>query len=139
SSSRSICHAGCMIHRNAMIALGLFVAGAPAQADELRDAVVAEMPALMTLYRDLHAYPELSMQEVNTARKLALRMRKLGFQVTEGVGKTGVVAIMRNGPGPTVLLRADMDGLPVTEQTGLPYASKEVGTPASGVRSGIMH
>lgn len=128
-----------MVRRFALLAFGLFGFAQAAQADELRDAVTAEMPALMALYRDLHAHPELSMQEVNTAKKLALRMRRLGFQVTEGVGKTGVVAVMRNGPGPTLLLRADMDGLPVTEQTGLPFASKEVGTPASGVLSGVMH
>ena len=82
------------------------------------------MPSLMALYRDLHSNPELSMAETKTAAKLAAEARKLGFDVTTGVGKTGVVAVMRNGPGPTLMLRADMDGLPVAEQTGLPYASK---------------
>ena len=112
---------------------------APVQADELRDAVAADMPELMELYRDLHAHPELSFEEVETARKLAARMRELGFEVTEGVGKTGVVSVMTNGEGPTVMLRADMDGLPVVEQTGLPFASKEVAVPASGVETGVMH
>ncbi|OZA91516.1 MAG: peptidase M20 [Erythrobacter sp. 34-65-8] len=112
---------------------------APAQADELRDGVRAQMPALMEMYRDLHANPELSFEEFETAKKLATRMRAMGFDVTEGVGKTGVVAVMRNGDGPTVMLRADMDGLPVIEQTGLPYASKRVATPASGVETGVMH
>ena len=97
------------------------------------------MPKLMDLYRDLHEHPELSFEEVKTAAKLAVRMRALGFEVTEGVGKTGIVAVMRNGDGPTVMLRADMDGLPVTEQTGLPYASKQVAVPASGVETGVMH
>lgn len=115
------------------------VLAAPAHADELRDAVAADMPALMELYRDLHAHPELSFQEVETAKKLAARMRELGFAVTENVGKTGVVAVMENGAGPTVMLRADMDGLPVVEQTGLPFASKEVAVPASGVETGVMH
>lgn len=111
----------------------------PAQADELRDAVAADLPDLVTLYQDLHANPELSFQEVETAAKLAKRARALGFEVTEGVGKTGVVAVMRNGDGPTVMLRADMDGLPVIEQTGLPYASKRRAVPQTGIETGVMH
>ncbi|MBD2841999.1 amidohydrolase [Erythrobacter rubeus] len=118
--------------------------GSPAMADDhggdgLRAEVMADIPGLMEVYKDLHANPELSFQEFETAKKLAARARELGFEVTEGVGQTGVVAVMRNGEGPTVMLRADMDGLPVTEQTGLPYASKARGVPASGVESGIMH
>jgi hippurate hydrolase len=112
---------------------------APAHANELRDAVAADMPELVALYQDLHANPELSFQEVETARKLAARARALGFEVTEGVGKTGVVAVMKNGDGPTVMLRADMDGLPVIEQTGLPYASKRRAVPATGIETGVMH
>ena len=115
------------------------VLAAPAQADELRDEVMADMPGLMEVYKDLHANPELSFQEFETAKKLAAKARELGFEVTEGVGQTGVVAVMENGAGPTVMLRADMDGLPVVEQTGLPYASKARGVPASGVETGIMH
>lgn len=117
----------------------LALGAVPAQADELREAVAADMPALMTLYEDLHANPELSFQEVETAKKLATRARALGFEVTEGVGKTGVVAVMRNGEGPVVMLRADMDGLPVIEQTGLPYASKRRAVPATGIETGVMH
>jgi hippurate hydrolase len=79
------------------------------------------------------------MQEVRTPAKLAPEMRKLGFTVTEKVGKTGVVAVMRNGPGPVLMLRADMDGLPVVEQTGLPFASKVRATARSGVETGVMH
>ena len=112
---------------------------APAQADDLRDDLMADMPGLMELYRDLHANPELSFEEVETAKKLATRMRALGFEVTEGVGRTGVVAVMANGDGPTLMLRADMDGLPVVEDTGLPFASKQTATPASGVTTGVMH
>ncbi len=111
----------------------------PAQADDLRDDLAQDMPDLIALYQDLHAHPELSFQEHKTAAKLAERARALGFEVTEGVGKTGVVAVMRNGEGPTVMLRADMDGLPVVEQTGLPFASKQIGIPESGVETGIMH
>jgi hippurate hydrolase len=117
----------------------LALGAVPAKADDLRAAVAADMPALVTLYQDLHANPELSFQEVETAKKLAARARALGFEVTESVGKTGVVAVMKNGPGPVVMLRADMDGLPVIEQTGLPYASKRRAVPATGIETGVMH
>jgi len=111
----------------------------PAAADPLRDAVAKDMPSLLSLYRDLHANPELSMEEVKTSAKLAAEARKLGFDVTTGVGKTGVVAIMKNGPGPVLLVRADMDGLPVVEQTGLSFASRVKGTSRAGGVTGIMH
>ncbi|WP_128892462.1 amidohydrolase [Erythrobacter sp. HKB08] len=110
-----------------------------AQADDLRTDLAADMPELMELYRDLHANPELSFQEFETAAKLAERFREMGFETTEKVGQTGVVGVMKNGDGPVVMLRADMDGLPVIEQTGLEYASKRVATPASGVETGVMH
>ena len=127
------------ILRTALLAAAAVIAPQAAQADELREAVAADMPGLMELYRDLHANPELSFQEHRTAAKLAGLLRDMDFDVTEGVGQTGVVALMENGPGPVVMLRADMDGLPVTEDTGLPFASTKRGTPASGVESGIMH
>jgi hippurate hydrolase len=111
----------------------------PASAATLSDAIRADMPQLMTLYRDLHANPELSMQEVRTPAKLAPEMRKLGFAVTEHVGKTGVVAVMKNGPGPVLLIRADMDALPVKEQTGLPFASKMRGKTLDGQDTDVMH
>ncbi|MET8858098.1 MULTISPECIES: amidohydrolase [unclassified Streptomyces] len=88
------------------------------------------VPALEDFYRDLHRHPELSLREHRTAALLAERLREAGYDTTEGVGGTGVVGVLRNGDGPTVLLRADMDALPVTEETGLPYAS---GT------AGVMH
>jgi amidohydrolase len=81
-------------------------------------------PSLDVLYRDLHAHPELGMQETRTAALLAQKMRTLGFTVTEKVGGTGVVAIYRNGVGPTVMVRTELDGLPMEEKTGLPYASR---------------
>lgn len=93
----------------------------------------------MDIYRDLHANPELSFQEVRSAAKLAAAARKTGFEVAEKVGKTGVVAVMCNGPGPVMLIRADIDGLPVIEQTGLALASKRRGTSTAGVESGVMH
>lgn len=84
------------------------------------------------VYRDLHQHPELSGQEHRTAAVVAERLGLAGFDVNTGVGGTGVVGILRNGEGPSVLLRADMDGLPVLEDTGLPYASREVATPPGG-------
>ena len=94
---------------------------------------------LADLYRDLHAHPELSFAEHRTAGVVAGRVRGLGYEVTEGVGGTGVVAVLRNGAGPTVLLRADMDALPVQEATGLPYASTRRGTDPAGKDVPLMH
>jgi hippurate hydrolase len=122
-----------------LIAAALLSTSAIAAADPIADGVAKDMPSLMALYRDLHANPELSMQEVKSAAKMAAEAKKLGFTVTTGVGKTGVVAVMKNGPGPVLLLRADMDGLPVVEQTGLPFASKVTATSVAGVESGVMH
>ncbi|WP_046904712.1 amidohydrolase [Croceibacterium atlanticum] len=125
--------------RAATLPLAILLASSPVAAQDLRSELAADMPALMELYRDLHAHPELSFQEEKTAAKLASLMREMGFDVTEGVGQTGVVAVMENGEGPVLMLRADMDGLPVNEQTGLPFASLDRGIPESGVESGIMH
>ncbi|PTQ12644.1 peptidase M20 [Sphingomonas oleivorans] len=123
-----------------LIALSLLLAATPAAAaDPLRDAIKADMPDLLAIYRDFHANPELSFQETRSAAKLAAEARKLGFEVTTGVGRTGVVAVMRNGPGPVVLLRADMDGLPVPEQTGLAYASKAKSLTREGAETPVMH
>lgn len=123
----------------AMLAGSAALLATPAAADELRDSLGEKMPALMELYKDLHEHPELSFEETRTAAKLAALMRAEGFEVTEQVGRTGVVAIMRNGAGPTVMLRADMDGLPVVEQTGLPYASEKTATTEEGITTGVMH
>ncbi len=121
------------------LAAGAAIFSVPASADELRSAIDADLSSLMEIYRDLHANPELSFQEVRTAAKLAAEAKRLGFEVTEKVGQTGVVAVMKNGAGPVVMIRADMDGLPVEEQTGLSYASKKRGVSKSGTESGIMH
>jgi amidohydrolase len=114
-------------------------APAPALAQDLRQAVTGDMADLMALYRDLHAHPELSMQETRSAARMAEEARRAGFTVTTNVGGTGVVAVLENGPGPVLLLRADMDALPVEEQTGLPFASRVRGTSLAGVESGVMH
>jgi len=97
------------------------------------------LPALEAVYQDLHAHPELSMQEMRTAGIAADRLRAAGYEVTAGVGKTGVVGLLRNGDGPTVMLRADMDALPVQEATGLPYASTATATDSSGKTVPVMH
>ncbi|MFC9929166.1 amidohydrolase [Streptomyces sp. NPDC127190] len=97
------------------------------------------LPGLLALYQDLHAHPELSFQEFRTARTVAARLREQGWEVTEGIGGTGVVGVLANGPGPVVLLRADMDALPVKEETGLPYASTATGTDARGEEVPVMH
>ncbi|HEY7862092.1 MAG TPA: amidohydrolase, partial [Thermoanaerobaculia bacterium] len=110
----------------------LLVAADPAAAQSAAapnvTAVLAPLdalqPELEKLYIELHQMPELSLQEEKTSAKMAERLRALGFEVTERVGGWGVVGVMKNGPGPTVMVRADMDGLPVEEKTGLPYASK---------------
>src|SRR6266576_90360 len=97
------------------------------------------LPELEAVYKDIHAHPELSMQETRTAGIAANHLKALGFDVTTGVGKTGVVGILRNGDGPTVMLRADMDALPVKEETGLPYASKITAADNEGESVPVMH
>lgn len=94
---------------------------------------------LEALYVDLHAHPELSFQETRTASVAAAHLRDLGLRVEEGIGITGVVGVLENGPGPVVWLRADMDALPVEEQTGLPYASTARGISPAGVEVPVMH
>lgn len=120
-------------------ALAWLMIATPVGAAPADMGVAARMDELMRLYRDLHANPELSLQEHKTAAKLAAFVRPLGFTVTTGVGGTGVVAVMRNGPGPVLLIRADMDGLPVEEKTGLDFASTVRATTRDGVESAVMH
>jgi len=99
----------------------------------------AEYPSLFEIYKNLHAHPELSMMEIKTAALVAGELRKLGFQVTEKVGHTGVVGVLANGPGPTILVRADMDGLPIKENSGVPYASTDVVRDITGTDQPAMH
>ena len=99
----------------------------------------ATRPWQEELYRDVHQHPELSHQETRTAGLVAERLRGAGFEVHEQVGGTGVVGVLRNGAGATVLLRADMDALPVREATGLPYASQVTTTDADGQEVPVMH
>jgi hippurate hydrolase len=126
------------------IIAAIFASGpAFAAGFDLRDAVRAKVDAeyvsLETIYHDLHANPELSFMETRTAMLLASELRALGFEVTEHVGNTGVVAVLKNGDGPTVLVRGDMDALPLKETTGLPFASTAVVKDASGKDQPAMH
>ena len=100
---------------------------------------VLSLDELAALYRDLHAHPELAFAEHRTAGIVAERLSGLGYQVTTGVGGTGVVGLLRNEDGPVVLLRADMDGLPVLEQTGLPHASTRRAPGRDGTEVPVMH
>lgn len=101
--------------------------------------IAAHRTELDALYKHLHTHPELSFQEHETARRIADELRKTGAEVTAGVGRGGVVGVLRNGPGPVVLVRTDMDALPVTEETGLPYASRQTATDRAGRTVGVMH
>ena len=101
--------------------------------------VAALEPELESLYRDLHEHPELAFHEQRTAAALAGRLKALGFDVTTQVGGTGLVAILRNGPGPVVMLRTELDALPIEEKTGLPFASKVKGVDAEGKVVPVAH
>jgi hippurate hydrolase len=124
----------------AMAALTLAAAPAFAQDTALRAAVEADYDAnLGALFDHFHRNPELSGMETQTAARMASELRALGYEVTEGVGGTGVVAVLRNGDGPTVMIRADMDGLPLQEQSGLPNASTARQVDADGTEKPVMH
>lgn len=110
-----------------------------AKPGRLASKVASLVPDLETVYKDIHSHPELSLQETRTAAIVAERLRAAGYEVTSGVGKTGVVGVLRNGPGPTVMLRADMDALPVQESTGLDYASKATAVDREGNTVAVMH
>ena len=97
----------------------------PALKAAIEASIEADYPKLDALYKDIHAHPELAFQEVKTAAKLAAEMRALGFEVTEKVGRTGLVAIYSNGDGPTIMVRTELDALPMEEKTGLAYASRD--------------
>ena len=94
---------------------------------------------LFDLYKELHANPELSYQEIETSARLAVILKEMGYEVTEGFGGTGVVAILKNGKGKTIMLRADMDGLPVKERTGVSYSSKKKVINLEGQEVFTMH
>ncbi len=130
--------------KSILIALALAASFASTQTSSpanssLTSEVNAVYPKVEPLYEDLHKNPELSLHEVNTAAKLAARLRDLGYDVTEKVGGTGVVALLRNGAGPTVMLRTELDALPVEEKTGVPYASTTHTKDDAGHDVPVMH
>ncbi|MBK6948672.1 MAG: amidohydrolase [Haliscomenobacter sp.] len=127
--------------RNLLLLAGCLVICSFTRGDHpaiTREAIAEEIPFLLDFYKQLHQSPELSFQEKETSRKLAAELRKVGYEVTEGVGGYGIVGILKNGPGPTILYRTDMDALPMVEKTGLPYASA-VKVPHNGQETGTMH
>ena len=130
----------------ALAAASILPVGPPASAADstplparVSARVSAEYPALFELYKELHARPELSFREEKTAARLAAELRRTGYEVTTGVGGHGLVAVLKNGSGPTLLLRTDLDGLPVKEMTGLSYASQTRVTDAEGNEVNTMH
>jgi amidohydrolase len=130
-----------------IVILTLFLTSSAFAQSSLDQMIDREIPSLVATYKQLHAAPELSMQEKNTSALVASRLRELGYEVTYPVGQYtepgttcyGVVAVMKNGAGPTVLVRSDMDALPVLEQTGLPYASSVRAKSPSGDDVPVMH
>ncbi|MEJ8859209.1 amidohydrolase [Variovorax robiniae] len=112
--------------------------GAARFATDVEKLITTDYAGVEAIYKDIHAHPELAMEEVNTAKKLAVAMRELGFEVTEGIGKTGIVAMLRNGTGPTIMVRTELDALPMEEKTGLPYASK-IKTNYNGKETYVAH
>lgn len=119
-----------------LAALGVSAMAQTAPTSKETEAVY---PQAYELYLDLHQHPELSSHEVQTAAKLAAELRKLGYDVTENVGGTGIVAVMKNGAGPTIMLRTELDALPVEEKTGLAYASKATAKDDAGHEVPVMH
>ncbi len=111
----------------------------PANRELVSSRIAQEYASLFEFYKQLHSHPELSFQEAQSAARVAEELRRAGFEVTTGVGGHGLVAVLRNGQGPTVLMRTDLDGLPVKEQTGLPYASTVLATNAAGDDVPVMH
>ncbi|MEQ8516826.1 MAG: M20/M25/M40 family metallo-hydrolase [Chromatocurvus sp.] len=123
-----------------LLLLLLLLCIVPARSADLSDAVQRDYDEhLGALFEHFHRNPELSYRENATAARIAEELRGVGFEVTEGVGETGVVAIMENGDGPLVMMRADMDGLPVEEKSGLPYASAATQVDRNGVEQPVMH
>ena len=106
---------------------------------QLSEKIELGLPQVEAIYKDLHKYPELPLQEVRTAGIVASQLREYGLEVKEKVGGTGVVGILRNGEGPTVMLRADMDALPIKEATGLSYASTTSAINGKGETVPVSH
>ena len=107
--------------------------------NQMADSVQKILPYAEEVYKDLHLHPELSLQENRTSKIVASHLKDAGFEVTEHVGVTGVVGLMKNGAGPTIMLRSDMDALPMKEESGVPYASKCTAVNAKGETVPVAH
>ncbi len=123
----------------ATILAALLSLSAPAYASDLQKSVAQDYPYLFSLYKHLHTHPELSFKEVETAKRIGDELELAGFEVTRQFGGEGLVAVMKNGEGPTLLIRADMDALPVPEQTGVPYPSTVKSIEQTGQEVSVMH
>lgn len=126
-------------HHVLACSLALLAFPAGARADTPTEWVRAQLATIVDFYETLHQHPELSFQEKETAARLATVLRSTGAEVHEGVGGHGVVALIRNGPGKCVMLRTDLDALPIEEKTGLPYASRVRAQNETGGEVGVMH
>lgn len=131
-----------------VVVVALLVTGTPLPAQERTPAELAKRvlkiveqdeSRLLDMFKQLHAHPELGFQEVQTAALIAEELRRYGYETHTAIGKTGVVGLMKNGRGPVVMFRSDMDALPVLEETGLPYASRITGTSPGGTLVPVMH
>jgi hippurate hydrolase len=122
-----------------VIVIAPLCAGAGTAQEEVQSGIAAQYPSLEAFYRDLHTHPELSLQEERTSGRVAAELRAEGFEVTEKFGGTGVVGVLHNGPGPTLMIRTELDALPVKEETGLPYASTARMVNLSGTEVPVMH
>src|ERR1017187_7551823 len=129
-----------------LLLLPALALASPSARDDLRPLADRELPSLIAIYRDLHAHPELSHHEERTSALLAGELRKAGYTVTEHLGKYadgtaafGIAAVMKNGAGPVVLVRTELDALPIEEKTGLPFASHVRSHNAAGQEVGVMH
>ena len=135
------------MRRALLLSLPLMLSSMNAHAAPIRPGAPAQIEAQTTknwgeleaLYKDLHSHPEIGFTETRTAGILSEKLRKLGFEVTEHVGKTGLVGVLKNGPGPVVMVRVEMDALPMEEKTGLAWASKAQQTGADGKTTYVMH
>ena len=122
-----------------ILSLPISLPGVSPLQENVKARVAKEYGELVELYKHLHSHPEISFQEAKTALRLGKEMKSLGFEVAQGIGGHGVVCVLKNGKGPTVLVRTDTDALPVKEATGLPYASKQTTTDDRGVEVPVMH
>lgn len=138
-TSRPVKSSGFRNVATAFLLMAICTAALSQAADAPGDWLKQQTPELVSLYKDFHEHPELSFREVKTAEKIAAELKAAGCEVTTGIGRLGVVGLLKNGDGPVIMVRSDLDALPVTEETGLPYASKATSKNDAGLGVGVMH